>query len=220
MQPTTNKEAAVSLVSRGLRIFPCTPEKKPLVKDWENAASSSPFAVSVKWDESTLPAIPVGAHGLVVIDCDRKPNGPDGVAAFLALCAEQGIDLSSAFAVETPSGGIHLYFRTDTPYSNARGSLPDGVDVRGVGGFCIAPGAVLPDGRSYRQVAGSWDAIPALPEALGALLREKRHSAPAVLPESRLERLVTEREQAFANAALADEVAKLTRMREGQGTAL
>jgi hypothetical protein len=217
MQPTTNKEAAVSLVSRGLRIFPCTPEKKPLVKDWENAASSSPFAVSVKWDESTLPAIPVGAHGLVVIDCDRKPNGPDGVAAFLALCAEQGIDLSSAFAVETPSGGIHLYFRTDTPYSNARGSLPDGVDVRGVGGFCIAPGAVLPDGRSYRQVAGSWDAIPALPEALGALLREKRHSAPAVLPESRLERLVTEREQAFANAALADEVAKLTRMREGQG---
>jgi hypothetical protein len=153
----------------------------------------------------------------VVIDCDRKPNGPDGVAAFKTLCTEQGIDLSAAFAVHSPSGGVHLYFRTETPYSNSRGSLPDGIDVRGVGGYVIPPGAVLPDGRSCRHVAGSWDAIPPLPDALASLLREKRRSAPASLPESRLERPVTERERAFANAALADEVAKLTRMREGQG---
>jgi hypothetical protein len=50
MQPTTNKDAALSLVSLGLRIFPCTPEKTPLVTGWEHAASSSPFAVSVRWD--------------------------------------------------------------------------------------------------------------------------------------------------------------------------
>jgi hypothetical protein len=219
MQAASNKDSALYLVSLGLRVFPCTPDKKPLIADWEHTAISSPFAVSVKWDATpnALPAIPVGAHGLVVIDLDRKPNGPDGVAAFLALCSEQRIDLSNAFAVETPSRGIHLYFRTETPYSNSRGSLPDGVDCRGIGGYCVAPGAVLPDGRSYRHVAGSWDAIPALPEALGALLREKRHPSPAMLPESRLERPVTERERAFASAALADEVAKLTAMRQGQG---
>jgi hypothetical protein len=188
MQPTTNKDAALSLVSLGLRIFPCTPEKTPLVTGWEHAASSSPFAVSVRWDATpeALPAIPVGAHGLVVIDCDRKPNGPDGVAAFKTLCTEQGIDLSATFAVHSPSGGVHLYFRTETPYSNSRGSLPDGIDVRGVCGYVIPPGAVLPDGRSCRHVAGSWDAIPPLPDALASLLREKRHSAPASLPESRL----------------------------------
>jgi hypothetical protein len=213
-----NKDAALSLANRGLRVFPCS-GKVPIVTDWEHSASNSPFAIGLKWDAvpNALPAIPVGAHGLVVIDCDRKPNGIDGVATFLALCTEKGVDLSNAFAVETASGGIHLYFRTQTPYSNARGSLPDGVDVRGVGGFVIAPGAVLPDGRSYRHVAGSWDAIPALPDALGALLREKRHSAPAVLPESILDRPVTDRERAFAQAALSDECAKLAALREGQG---
>jgi hypothetical protein len=147
-----------------------------MVKDWEDAASNRPFAVGLKWDAApdALPAIPVGAHGLVVIDCDRKPNGVDGVTAFDALCIEQDIDLSRAFVIETPSGGLHFYFSTQTPYSNSRGSLPAGIDVRGAGGYVIAAGAVLPDGRRYRHVAGSWDAmLPPLPEALAAFLKEE-----------------------------------------------
>lgn len=216
--PSSNKDAALSLASRGLRVFPCNPDKTPMVASWEEAANNSPFAIGLKWDAApyALPAIPVGAHGLIVIDCDRKPNGVDGVAAFLALCAERGIDLTRAFVVETRSG-LHFYFTTHTPYSNSPGSLPDGIDVRGVGGYVIAPGAVLPDGRSYRHVAGSWDAIPPLPEALAASLKEKHASAPLGLSESHGALPVTERERAFAQAALADECAKLADMREGQG---
>ena len=173
---TPNKDAAMALVSRSLRVFPCNPDKTPMVKAWEQSASSSPFAVAVKWDATpgALPAIPVGAHGMVVIDCDRKQGGPDGVEAFHSLCTERGVDLSSAFVVETPSSGLHFYFLTQTSYGNSSSSLPEGIDVRGVGGYVIAPGAALPDGRSYRHVAGSWDALPSLPDALAALLREKR----------------------------------------------
>lgn len=216
----TNKDAALALASQGIHVFPCNPDKTPRIHNWEQAATSSPFAIGVKWDGApdSLPGLPVGAHGLVVIDADRKPNGPDGVAAFTALCADSGIDVSNFFVVESPSNGLHFYFRTtDVQYSNSRGSLPAGIDVRGVGGYVIAPGATLPDGRSYRHVAGAWGAIPALPEPLAALLREKR---PASVPEPSVSALrpdATDREREYARAALQAEIAKLRQMGEGSG---
>jgi len=176
MADSTNRQAAIALATRGLRIFQCKADKTPMVAAWEDVATASVFQNVAKWASSpdALPGLPVGIQGLVVFDCDRKPNGPDGIAAFHALCATHGVDLSDAFAVETPSGGLHYYFRTETPYGNSSGSLPNGIDVRGKGGYVIAPGATLPDGRSYGSVHGSWDAIPALPETLAAFLREKQ----------------------------------------------
>lgn len=188
-----------------------------MVKAWEQTASASPFAIGLKWDASpeALPGIPVGAHGLVVIDCDRKPGQADGVSNFIALCSEHQIDLSKSFVVETPSGGYHIYFRTDGAIGNSRGSLPEGIDVRGIGGYVIAPGAMLPDGRCYRHVAGSWDAILALPDVLASFLKAKRHAA---YPEPVLGRTeTTERERAYAEMALADEIAALSAMRAGEG---
>lgn len=208
-----NVAAARALVDAGLRIFPCNSAKKPMVEGWEQATPRSPL-----WWEANplaLPAIPVGAHGLLVIDCDRKPGRADGVAAFTALCAERQIELSSAFVVETPSGGLHFYWRTDTAFGNSRGSLPDGIDVRGVGGYVIAPGATLPDGRSYRHLAGSWEAIPALPEPLAAFLKAKR---PASAPEPSVDRPeATQDERNYAERALADECETLAAMRAGEG---
>ncbi len=221
---TSNKDVALSLASLGLRVFPCNLDKTPRVAAWEQAASKSPFDIGVKWNAypEALPGLPVGAHGLVVIDADRKPGGVDGVAAFHALCIEQGIDQSSFFAVETPSSGVHFYFRTETPYGNSRGSLPDGIDVRGIGGYCIAPGATLPDGRGYRHDYGSWEAIPALPDSLASFLREKRASATPALATTVDDSQVGERERKCAAAALADEVAKLRAMgdRSGRNKAL
>lgn len=191
----------------------------PMVAAWEQAAFNSPFAVGIKWDAvpHALAAIPVGAHGLVVIDCDRK-NGVDGVAAFHALCAEHHIDLTSAFVVETPSGGLHFYWRTDALYGNSCGALANGIDVRGAGGYVIAPGAVLPDGRSYRHIAGAWDAIPALPDALATLLKRKSAPVGSELPTGAAERpAATERERAYAENAIADECAALSAMRPGEG---
>jgi hypothetical protein len=217
--PSANKDAALALAGRGLRIFPCNPDKTPRIAAWEQAATNSQFAVAVKWEAApeSLPALPVGAHGLIVIDADRKAGGADGVAAFHALCADQRIDLSTAFVVETPSGGYHFYFTTATPYGNSRGSLPDGIDVRGLGGYVIAPGATLPDGRGYKHVYGSWDAIPALPEALASFLREKQPVTSPALASAVDASLIGERERLCGAAALADEVAKLRAMDEGSG---
>jgi putative DNA primase/helicase len=217
VNPSANRDAALTLINCGLRIFPCNPDKTPRVTAWEQAATSSPFAVGTQWaaHSEALPGLPVGAYGLVVIDADRK-NGIDGVAAFTALCAAHNIDLQSTLAVETPSGGYHFYFKAQAHFGNSRGSLPQGIDVRGVGGYVIAPGATLPDGRSYRIVQGGWNTIRELPEPLAALLREKQpaeSSAPSQRPDATR---VSAREREYAARALDEECAKVKATAKGE----
>ena len=110
-----------------------------IIADWWHRA---PYA---------LPAIPCGVNGLLVIDLDRHGNGSDGVSAFKALIARHGALPPGVPMVKTPNNGFHLYFRQPPgePLGNGRGNLPPGCDVRGAGGFVIAPGAVLPDGRGW-----------------------------------------------------------------------
>lgn len=214
----SNAEVASQLVSMGFNIFPCTQEKRPATDHWKKAGISSEWKARAVWGvhPEYLPAIWPGPHGLVVIDCDRK-NGKDGSAVFQALCSQNGIDLSAAFIVQTPSGGLHFYFRTDTPISNKH-QLGDGIDVCGIDRYVIAPGAVLTDGRAYQIVAGDWDSIPALPEALRLLLKPKQEQAPNALPIPAGPRPEpTKREIQYAQAALRDEVERLSAMREGQG---
>ena len=211
-----NQNAAVALSELGYRVFPCNPDKKPRVKAWEHTAVNSPFTTMMDWSKhpEALPGLPVGTHGLVVIDCDRRPGRPDGVQAFEALCKREAIDLQQSFAVTTPTGGVHFYFRSEMPYGNSRGSLPDGIDVRGKGGYVIAPGATLPDGRCYRLDYGSWDAIPPLPDALATLLRSKDTMA---APVSSVASPASARDVGYAARVLDAEIAPLAALRPGAG---
>src|SRR5215469_15592967 len=120
---TSNKEAAVALAAEGMTVFPCGPDKKPR-GPWKDVQPRSVGQISILWNVDDLPAIPVGKHGIVVIDCDVKPDTPDGRATFHELCHREGIDLSDAFVVTTPSGGLHFYFRTNTSFGNSSGALP------------------------------------------------------------------------------------------------
>ncbi|AFL87463.1 bifunctional DNA primase/polymerase famiily protein [Terriglobus roseus DSM 18391] len=231
----TNKDAAIALASERLTVFGCGPDKKPK-GPWKDVTVRPAWQVGMGWHDDDLPAIPVGKHNMVVIDCDvAKPNRPDGRVAFAALCTRESIDLSSAFVVTTPSGGLHFYFKTDVPYGNSPGALPAGIDVRGRGGYVVGPGAVMPDGRTYRHDHGSWEAIPLLPEALAKYLRAKDDaslsigasaettdalapvSATASDPESAGEVLpiATDRDKTYAERALEAEVAKLSALGPG-----
>lgn len=74
-----------------------------------------------------------GPSNLVVIDIDPKNGGSEAVL-------EQ---LPASFTVRTPSGGWHVYFEGRA--ANRQGLL-QGVDVRGEGGYVVAPGSVLASG--------------------------------------------------------------------------
>src|SRR5262249_55596881 len=128
-----------------------------------------------------------GRAGLVVIDCDRHPGGDDGIKAFNQLVSGKGIKLANVPMTKTVRGGAHLFFKQPNgePLGNGRGELPDGIDVRGLGGFVIGPGALLPDGRRWEPVGGKpllSDAfkagtIPPLPRWLAAIIRPDRQSS-------------------------------------------
>jgi hypothetical protein len=68
-----------------------------------------------------------GPSGLLVIDLDvpNEPGQPSGADALARLSAEASQPcLEPTFAVSTPSGGWHLYFRAPArPVPNSAGRL-------------------------------------------------------------------------------------------------
>jgi hypothetical protein len=185
MQPRDfNRDWALRLAEVGMAIFPCGPDKKPLVK-WREFSSNDATAVAQWWSQypNALPAIDLKKCDLVVLDGDRH-GGPDGRAALRALLQKQpDYNAVATPRVLTPGDGAHVYFQQNGhELTNARGNLPDGIDVRGAGGYVIAPYAVLPDGRRYQTAPKAPDlisaykagTIPPIPEGIVALLEARK----------------------------------------------
>jgi Bifunctional DNA primase/polymerase, N-terminal len=151
-----NLGAALALASAGIKVFPAGADKRPLLKGWQDVATSDADTIRTWWDHvHAIPAIPCGQNNLLVIDCDRHNGGADSVAAFKSLVAAHGALPRQVPLVKTPNGGLHVYFKQSNgeALGNGRGSLPPGIDVRGAGGFVVGPGARLPDGRGWTAIA-------------------------------------------------------------------
>jgi len=141
-----------------------------------------------------------GGRGLVVIDLDM-PKGDarplegrwsgcvGGTDVLELLAREAGADWPETYADLTPSGGMHLHLQqpAEGPLIGcATGEGPTAphigpmVDVRGVGGYVIAPGSYsTAQGRPYERVSPP----ELLPQPLpGWLLELLRPSAPAATP--------------------------------------
>jgi len=120
------------------------------------------------------------ASGLYVVDLDVK--GPaNGLDEWHEIVKRLGAALEETALVETPSGGMHVYYSVNgsgpTPaLGNTAGRLAPGIDTRGDGGYVIAAGS-----PGYEYVDGHGpERIAPLPGALRALLTAaKDASAPA-----------------------------------------
>ncbi|MFT2692686.1 bifunctional DNA primase/polymerase [Clavibacter zhangzhiyongii] len=147
---------ALDLVARGYALFPVAAGTKAgqLLPSWKAASTTDPEQISTWWGVDYPDAnvcIDCGKSGIVVIDLDVKA-GADGIATWQALT--EGIDLSAAPRVRTPSGGLHIYFAdAEGAWRNSAGKLGAGIDVRGVGGYVLAPGSLIGDG-AYVLEAG------------------------------------------------------------------
>jgi hypothetical protein len=189
---TNNLTAALELASSSIRIFPALLtwnaaahkfDKRPALSGWQAAAAADPEQIRTWWKQlpAAVPGIELGRGGLIVIDPDRHPGQPDGIAAFATLRGDH--DLPPHPVVVTASGGQHHYFRQPIPpLGNGRGNLPAGIDVRGAGGWTVAPGAVHAGARgSWRDTgpvpladAYRAGAIPMLPTWLLEVIRPPR----------------------------------------------
>ena len=140
---------------RGIPVFPLRPgTKKPAINAWPRNATTTAQIIS-SWRVSPARlniGIPTGtASDLIVIDLDVK-NGVNGLANWKALVAQHP-PVPQTWEAETPSTGRHLYFRKPkdlTINSSAGTVLGPGIDVRGEGGYIVAPPSSLGAAGSYR----------------------------------------------------------------------
>jgi hypothetical protein len=122
--------------------------KNPLVKnDWQRRATTDPNRIKSSWDywsrelaketgAELVPGLPLGRCGLVVVDCDRHANAPDGVAALLELGP-----LPAHPIISTRSGGQHHYYRQPANRITKTQSWKPGIDIIGAAG-CVVGYAV------------------------------------------------------------------------------
>lgn len=83
----------------------------------------------------------ITGNGLVVIDIDPRHGGFESLEQIKHL-------IEPTLTVRTGGGGLHYYYSTDEKVGNRTNVLP-GIDVRGDGGFVVAPGSKHKSGRYY-----------------------------------------------------------------------
>jgi hypothetical protein len=99
------------------------------------------------WPEANI-GIRTGLDSmLVVLDIDVQHGG----GGTLAELVKRHGELPAAPEVLTGGGGKHLYFaHPGREIRNSAGKLGPGLDVRGEGGYVIAPPSVHENGRAYK----------------------------------------------------------------------
>lgn len=145
-------DAARSLASVGVPVFPCVPgEKRPLARRGFHDATTDLDQVSAwwrRWPTANL-AIPTGsASDIEVVDIDIGSSG-SGFPAF-QRARREGLVPGWAALVRTPSGGLHVYFPADTSREQPSWQAPKAhIDFRGTGGYILAPPSQVrhPDGH-------------------------------------------------------------------------
>ena len=139
----------------GWAVFPVSEStKKPYTPHGCKDAKKDPRVIRAWWDRHPNASIGVAtgsASGILVIDLDLDENkGLDGMRELRVWEKENG-ELPETVSAITGRGGSHMYFKYDgsEKYGNRAGIL-DGIDVRGEGGYVIAPPSLHPNGTEYQ----------------------------------------------------------------------
>lgn len=151
------------------------------------------------WPDANI-AIATGA--VIIIDIDPRHGGD---AALIQLEAKHG-NFPPTWRVRTGGGGLHIYMSvpSDIMIKNSAGLLGAGIDVRGRGGYVVAPPSTHISGRLYEWAAGK-DLAPA-PEWLITALQQARTkmiSAPSADWRNLVRNGVTEGKRNDAAARIA-----------------
>jgi hypothetical protein len=176
------------------------PGKHPRLASWPALATTDPQTIRRWW--TWWPGGNLGVatgKGLLVLDVDPRHGGDDSLAAL-----EQAHGAFDTPRALTGGGGTHHLFTIDTPVKNATDIRP-GLDVRGDGGFIVAPPSVHISGRRY-----VWDAsadpseTPLMPAPQWLLaLRAESGVRPAGTPGEELRLLEGQRNDRMFRLACA-----------------
>ena len=126
-----------------------SPGKHPALRRGVSEASRDPHIIK-QWfggPETRNVGIATGEKsGLIVLDVDPKNGGDETLEEFRT----DGLPLLSDVVVNTGGDGTHYYYACpDTPVPCSAGSVGRGLDVRGNGGYVVAPPSIHASGKHY-----------------------------------------------------------------------
>lgn len=151
--------------------------KHPLLERWQARPLTNEGAVREAWARRPMANVGIvtgPASGVWVLDVDPEHGGDEALRGLI----EQYGPLPDTYTVRTGSGGTHYYWSMpEWDLTNSRGRLPDGIDVRGRGGFVVAPPSI--SGKGLYSVHGEGSGyVSAAPAWLLDLVRPRAAPAP------------------------------------------
>ena len=152
------KEWALHYAEKGLAVFPLAcRDKVPAVVGGCKVATTEKTTIERWWDKNPQYNIGIAtgnkSSGLVVIDLDVDKNkGIDGYDVLRDWQNKHG-KLPETWQSITGRGGYHYFYKDAIVHSNRVG-LYEGVDIRGEGGYIVAPPSVHPNGNIYEWEQG------------------------------------------------------------------
>ena len=186
-------DAALNYQHYGFSVIPIqSHEKKPLVQ-WERfqeqiATVRDIHEWEAKWPDANIGIVTGAISGLMVIDLDT----PEAKSDLKELVP--GFDFTAVPRSRTGKGWQLFFQHPGITISNRAGIIP-GLDVRGDGGYVVAPPSMHPNGKTYKWDLPIDGELPKLPVELFKLISS---------PASRIENGCRERfntAQAIAGVA-------------------
>lgn len=193
----------IEYLSRGWGVIPIASRSKQPPRDfsWKEFQERRATESEVKnwwskWPQANIGITTGKVSGIVVLDLDT--------VLAVETAKEKGIPMSPTAAT---GGGYHIYLKhPGFPVVNAV-KLGDikGLDVRGDGGYVVAPPSIHPTGRRYQWTARNLNApIADCPEWLAEILKKRTSSEGATgADKSWLLKLIPGTEQGSRNSDAA-----------------
>ena len=179
-QQTEILSAALAYAAHKKAVFPCRADKRPLTPNGFKDATTDEAQIRAWWNRwpDALIGLPTGkVNGITVLDIDMDADkNIDGEEVLFQL-RQANDELPDTIECLTPRGGRHLYFPYVEGVCNSASKLGRGLDVRGEGGYVIAPPSRV-NGCAYEWEGSNPDTPAAMPGWLVALLKEKTAQAP------------------------------------------
>lgn len=150
-------------------------DKVPAVK-WADVATAEENMLLGWWEHNPKANLGVATgkrSGIVVLDVDKDKGGYESLMELQDRYGRLPVTPVS----KTGSGGEHIYFvyPGNVEIRNSAGKLGPGLDVRGNGGYVVAPPSIHPNGNRYEWVVlPSQTPLAEMPEWLIELLHEKQ----------------------------------------------
>jgi len=189
----TPTAAAIEAVENfGLSVFPIREcgatdengkpvDKAPAIPDPQNKAKHY-NAEMIQAYASTRPrtnwaVMPDERTAVIDVDCKGGKDGYESLKRNEQLLGK----LPDTLTVKTPSGGLHLYFRTEKPLRGGVDVLGSGIDIQAAGKYALLYGSEIAEhdkqkGGVYKRVGNG--TIATLPAAWVAAINKRKKKEP------------------------------------------